>query len=81
MEKNKKEIKECDICGANATCLCFKGKQYYCDSCFKFIHDKQKNSQHKKEPIDPYIPLELKCPEHPESPLNLFCLDEKSNIL
>ena len=43
------------------------------------IHDKQKNSQHKKEPIDPYIPFDLKCPEHPDIPLNLFCLDEKGN--
>ena len=80
MEKNKKEIKECDICGANTTCLCYQCKQYYCDSCFKMIHDKPKNSQHKKESIDPYVPLDLKCPEHPESPLNLFCLDEKGNL-
>ena len=74
MEKN------CDICGANANCLCFNCINYFCDSCFKLIHDKQKNSNHKKEKIDPYIPIELKCKEHPKIPLNLFCIDEKGKL-
>ena len=78
MEKSK-YIKECDICGVNATCLCFKCILYFCESCFKLIHDKQKNSNHKRELIDPYIPIDLKCPEHPINPLVLFCLDEKGN--
>ena len=78
MEKNK-NIKECDICGANATCLCFNCIQYFCESCYKYVHDKQKNSIHKKEQIDPYVPIDLKCPEHPINPLVLFCLDEKGN--
>ena len=74
MEKN------CDICGENANCLCFNCINYFCDSCFKLIHDKQKNSNHKKEKIDPYIPIELKCKEHPKIPLNLFCIDEKGKL-
>ena len=74
MEKN------CDICGTNANCLCFNCINYFCDSCFKLIHDKQKNSNHKKEKIDPYIPIELKCKEHPKIPLNLFCIDEKGKL-
>ncbi len=40
------------------------------------IHNKPKKSKHKKEEIDPYIPLDLKCPEHQKVPNNLFCLDE-----
>ena len=78
MEKSK-GIKECDICGVNATSLCFNCIQYFCESCFKLIHDKQKNSSHKKGLIDPYVPIDLKCPEHPINPLVLFCLDEKGN--
>ena len=79
MEKNKNGIKECDICGSNATSLCFKCLLYFCDSCYKFIHDKQKNSNHQKKIIDPYVPIDLKCQEHPEIALTLFCLDEKGN--
>ena len=81
MEKNKNGIKECDICSSNATYLCFKCLQYFCDSCYKFIHDKQKNSEHKKQLIDPYVPIDLKCSDHPENPLSLFCLDEKSKYI
>ena len=80
-QQNKNKIKECDICGLNATCLCFKCIQYFCESCFKLIHDKQKNSTHKKEPLDPYIPIELKCQDHPIIPITLFCLDEKGKII
>ena len=40
------------------------------------IHDKKK-SNHKKEKMDIYAPIELKCKEHPDVPLNLFCVDEK----
>ena len=81
MEKNKKLIKECDICGINATSLCFKCIQYFCESCFKLIHDKPKNANHQKEIIDPYIPIDLKCLDHPIYPITLFCLDEKGNII
>ena len=81
MEKNKKLIKEYDICGINATCLCFECIQYFCESCFKLIHEKQKNSNHQKEIIDPYVPIDLKCQIHPKNPLSLFCLDEKGNII
>ena len=77
MEKNIKNSKECDICGNNATSLCFECINYFCDACYKFIHDKQRNSFHKKEKIDPYVPIELKCPEHPKDRINLFCTDEK----
>ncbi len=43
MEKKLKIIKECDSCKSNASFLCFKCKEYYCDSCFKYVHDKEKN--------------------------------------
>ena len=76
MEKKSKILKECDICGETATSLCFQCTQYFCESCFKFIHNKKKNYQHKKEIIDPFIPIELRYPEHPGNLLNLFCMDE-----
>ena len=44
------------------------------------IHDIKKNPQHKKENIDPFVPIDIKCPEHPMDRMNLFCLDEKGNI-
>ena len=80
MEKNKNGIKECDICSSNATCLCFKCLQYFCDSCYKFIHDKRKNSEHKKKLIDPYVPIDIKCPEHPNGIMDFFCVNEKGNL-
>ena len=75
-EKKIKNFKECEFCDSNATSLCFKCKNYYCEQCFKYIHNKQKYSNHKKENIDPFIPIELKCPDHPEHPIYLFCVDD-----
>ena len=51
INKNSKEFKVCDICKINATSLCFKCNSYFCDSCFKFVHDKKANLNHKKEDI------------------------------
>ena len=80
MEKKKKLIKDCEFCAINATCLCFICKEYFCDSCFKMVHDKKNKSNHKKENIDMYVPIDLKCQEHPDNPLSLFCVEEKGNI-
>lgn len=81
---NKKEssnfFKECEICKSNANCLCFECNSYFCEDCHKFIHSKQVNSSHKKEEIDPYIPIEIKCPNHPKDRMNLFCLNEKGKL-
>ena len=77
MEQNQKNFKYCEICEANATCLCFKCKQYFCENCYKLIHDKKKNNSHEKEKIDFFVPIDLKCPEHPDDRINLFCVDEK----
>ena len=77
MDKNKKNIKTCEICGNDATSLCFKCISYFCDSCYKFIHDKKINSNHKKEKIDYFVPIDTKCPDHPKDRINLFCVDEK----
>ena len=77
MEKKSKFIKDCETCGTNATCLCYNCKEYFCDSCYKMNHDKKLKSNHKKDKIDIFVPIELKCLEHPDIPLNLFCADEK----
>ena len=80
MKKEKSnQKKECEICNSYATSLCFECNNYYCDSCFKLVHDKQINSSHKKELIDPFVPIDLKCPEHPKYPMDFFCIDEKGN--
>ena len=76
-----KNIKECEMCDSNATCLCFKCNNYFCESCFKLIHNLKKNLNHKKENIDPFIPIELKCPTHKQNPMNLFCISEKGKSI
>ena len=76
-EKSHLKTKECEICGSDATSLCFKCMQYFCEVCFKLIHDKTKNSNHKKEIIDPYVPIDVKCQSHPMIPIKLFCLDDR----
>ena len=77
MENNISQIKKCDICESNASCLCFKCINYFCEKCYKLIHDLKKSNDHKKEIIDAFVPFDLKCPYHPTIPTNLFCLDEK----
>lgn len=78
--KPAKNFKSCDICEERATSLCFNCFNYFCDSCFKFVHDKKPKSEHKKDNIDPFVPIDIKCPEHPNNPMNLFCLDERGKI-
>ena len=80
MEKKGKRLNFCGICDSDATCLCFICFNYFCDSCFKFVHEKNK-SNHKKEKIDPYIHFDFKCPEQQRGLLDLFCIDEKGKIL
>jgi len=46
-------------------------------NCYKMIHDKKKSNNHKKENIDPFIPIELKCPIHPQDRMNLFSVNDK----
>ena len=79
MEKRINFLKLCEFWGADATNLCFECLEYFCDSCFKTIHEKKLKINHKKETIDLYVPIDLKCPEHPKVPINLFCIDEKGN--
>ena len=73
----KSLIKRCEFCRGDASSLCFKCMNYYCDSCFKIAHSKEETQSHKKEKIDYYVPIDLKCPEHNLIPMNLFCVNEK----
>ena len=75
MEKKLKLIKSCNICENDATCLCFECMNYFCDSCYKLIHDKKKK-EHKKEKADPYVPIDIRCSEHPNGIMDFFCVDE-----
>ena len=80
MEEEKIEKKKCELCKDIATNICFDCSFYLCDSCFKFLHEKKANLEHKKEDINPFISMDIKCSEHPKVPINFFCLTEKSNI-
>ena len=71
-------VKKCDLCGSNATCICFECLNYFCDSCFKVIHNIKKVN-HKKEKVDPFVPPDFKCENHPRGIMDLFCVDEKGN--
>ena len=77
--EDKIEERKCEICKEKATNICFDCSFYLCDSCFKFIHEKKANLEHKKEEIDPFVSIDIKCPEHSKSQLNLFCIEEKCN--
>ena len=62
--ENKLAIKKCDYCKGDASSLCFKCMYYFCDSCFKLAHSKEETKFHKKEKVDYYVPMDLRCPEH-----------------
>ena len=81
MDNDIKQIKVCGICKEDSSCLCFKCNNYFCESCYKFVHEKKNNSNHKKETIDPFVSIDVKCPDHPEDRVNLFCIDEKGKLL
>ena len=80
MEIKPKNFKQCDICrGVEATSLCPQCFCYYCDECYKPVHNRINNENHKKESIDFNVPIDTRCPDHPGNNINLFCLDEKGN--
>ena len=82
MKIKQKNFKQCDMCKAkDAKSLCPQCFNYYCDGCFKQVHENEKNKEHKKEKIDDFVPIDTWCPEHEKNAMNLFCLDEKSNFL
>ena len=81
MEINQKNYKQCDMCkDVEATSLCLQCFCYYCDGCHKQVHERKKNNEHKKETIDYNVPIDTRCSEHDQIPINLFCLDEKGNF-
>ena len=81
MEVTQKSLKQCEMRkDEEATTLCVDCYTYFCNACFKFVHDRKKNSSHKKEKIDLFVPIDTICPEHNRSPMNLFCVDEKGKI-
>ena len=41
MEKENKIIKQCEIYKSNAACLCYECNNYFCEVCFKLIHDRK----------------------------------------
>ena len=75
------KLKKCEFCITDATCLCFQCMTYFCDSCYKLRHNNEEYKQHKKDKIDYYVPIDLKCPEHKLHPMDLFCINEKGNYL
>ena len=81
MEKPKINFKKCELCGEEAKSLCLQCISYFCVECYKYVHSKKQNIQHKEEKIDYYVPIDIKCPEHPKNINNLFCVDEQGNII
>ena len=75
----KSTIKKCDYCKREANSLCYECLFYFCDSCFNIAHNIEENKSHKKEKVDYFVPIDLRCPKHKYSPMNLFCSDEKGN--
>ena len=73
-------VKKCDICKSNAEYICFQCPNYFCDSCFNLIHN-IKNIDHKKDKLDPFVPPDIKCENHPRGINDYFCVDEKGNYI
>jgi len=73
-------IIKCEICKEKGAFICLQCMNYYCEECYKYAHDKKGNSNHKKENIDYYVPINVKCPLHPKYPLDFFCIDDKGNL-
>jgi len=74
----QKNIKQCETCkDEEASTLCLDCHSYFCEACFKYVHDRKKNKEHKKEKIDLFIPIDITCLDHERVPINLFCVDEK----
>ena len=81
MEINPKNFKLCDMCKVEeAKSLCLNCFSYYCDGCFKQVHQKKENSEHKTQKVDVFVPIDTRCPDHEKIPINLFCIDYKGNI-
>ena len=81
MENKQKNYKQCDICqDTEAESLCPQCFSYYCDDCYKTVHNKKRNKEHKKEAIDFNVPIDTRCPDHAGNNINLFCIDEKGNL-
>ena len=80
MEAKERIFKQCDMCKVDeATSLCPQCFSYFCDICFKAVHQKKENSEHKKEMVDLFVPIDTRCPENHNVPINLFCIEEKGN--
>ena len=80
MKISQKDFKQCDICrDKEATSFCPQCFSYYCDACFKPVHEGTKNQNHIKEKIDLLIPIDTHCLDHEKNPINLFCIDDKGN--
>ena len=41
------------------------------------MYMKELRTEHKKEKIDYFVPIDTHCSAHERNPINLFCLDEK----
>ena len=48
MENRISSTKKCYICESEATCLCFQCSNYFCEKCYKYVHDLKNNNNHKK---------------------------------
>ena len=82
MEDNQQNFNLCDICKNKAIFLCYECSynSYFCDSCYKLIHDIKENTNHKKEEIEYFLPINTRCLDHEKIPYDLFCIDDKGNI-
>ena len=77
----QKNVKQCEMCKAKeAVTLCLDCYSYFCEACYKCVHDIKQNNNHKREKIDLFVPIDTMCPDHKRIAINLFCIDEKGKI-
>ncbi len=64
--------KKFEMCKLKARNLSLDCMNYYCESCYKLIHEKEATIHHLNEKSDYFIPFDTKCKEHPSNPLAYF---------
>ena len=75
MEERKPTF--CDNCDYRlVTKFCSECFKCYCDECCRVFHMNKELRGHKIEEIPEGLMVDIKCPTHTDTPLELFCIDE-----
>ena len=75
-EEDEEEDGDGNSNSSHASVFCPDCYMYLCADCDRFVHEKPRNTSHKKIGFSPLPSFALRCPSHPLYPLDMFCLDD-----